>query len=71
VGDTGSSQLVRGICLSRAAQVIGEGFDVGNRIEVLNDEKVEVGDVSPWNINDIIGFDHDVRAKSPTSRNSL
>ena len=57
--------------LSRAPQVVGEGFDAGDRIEVLSDKKVEVGDVSPWNINDIIGFDHDVRAQISHIKNSL
>ena len=64
-------QSLSGTCLSRAPQVVGEGFDVGDRIEVLNDEKVEVGDVSPWNINDIIGFDHDVGAQVSHIKNSL
>jgi hypothetical protein len=57
--------------LSRAPQVVGEGFDVGDRIEVLSDEKVEVRDVSPRNINDIIRFDHDVRAQVSHIKNSF
>ena len=57
--------------LSCAAQVVGEGFDVGDRIEVLSNKKIEVGDVSPWNINDVIGFDHDVGAKVSHIKNSL
>jgi hypothetical protein len=57
--------------LSGASQVVGEGFDVGDRIEVLSDEKVEVGDVSPWNINDVIRFDHYVGTQVSHIENSL
>jgi hypothetical protein len=59
------------IVWSRAAQIVGKGLDRGYRVEVLLDEKVEIGDISPRHINHIVGFDHDVGAKVTHIGNSL
>ena len=64
-------RAVNALPASTAPQIVRKGFDVGNSVEVLVDKSVQVLDISPWDVDHVIGFDHDVASQISHIKNSL